>query len=297
MDAEQFSLQPLDQWQLEILVEWAAAEGWNPGPHDAAAFYATDPDGYYGFFHEQRLIAGGAIVSYERLFGFMGLFIVHPDYRGRGLGQRLWHLRRDALLQRLQPGAAIGMDGVVAMQPFYQAGGFELAFTSNRYECRARALPVSSAVSLITRTDWPEIFSYDEIAVGYRRSSFLTAWLQLPDSRAFQLRRHGLLHGYAVLRKVAAGYKIGPLFCDSPEGAETLYRCCLNAAVSQTEADRSTENAASVYLDVPCVNQDALDMVGRYEPRYVFECGRMYYGTPPPQQLQNVYGVTTFELG
>lgn len=297
MDADQFSLQPLDRRQLEILVQWAAAEGWNPGPHDAAAFYAADPDGYRGFFHEGQLIAGGAIVSYERQFGFMGLFIVHPDYRGRGLGQRLWHLRREALLQRLQPDAPIGMDGVVAMQPFYQAGGFELAFTSNRYECRARALPVSSAVSLITPADWPQIFSYDETAVGYRRSSFLTAWLRLPDSRAFQLRRHGLLHGYAVLRKVAVGYKIGPLFCDSREGAETLYRCCLNAAARQTESDSAVEKTVPLFLDVPCVNQDALDMVGRYEPRYVFECGRMYHGTPPLQQLQNVYGVTTFELG
>lgn len=294
MDVDQFSLQPLNLQQLETLVDWAAAEGWNPGPHDAAAFFAADPDGFYGFFHEGQLIAGGAIVSYEGQFGFMGLFIVHPQYRGQGLGQRLWQLRRDTLVNRLKPGAAIGMDGVVAMQPFYQTGGFELAFTSNRYECRSRLLEVSPTVSAITDTDRPEIFAYDQSCVGYARPAFFYAWLQLPDSLSFQCRRDGRLHGYAVLRKVGTGFKVGPLFAESAADADALFRCCLNAAA---QADRRGPDAASVFLDVPCINQDALNMVGRYEPRYVFECGRMYHGSPPVQRLPQIYGVTTFELG
>jgi hypothetical protein len=31
---------------LALALEWAAAEGWNPGLHDARCFYAADPQGF-----------------------------------------------------------------------------------------------------------------------------------------------------------------------------------------------------------------------------------------------------------
>jgi GNAT superfamily N-acetyltransferase len=65
-----------------------------------------------------ELAGGGAIVSSGGRFGFMGLFIVAPAHRGRGLGRRLWHVRRARLRGRLETGAAIGMDGVPAMRGF-----------------------------------------------------------------------------------------------------------------------------------------------------------------------------------
>ena len=27
-------------------MKWAEEEGWNPGPHDADVYWATDPDGF-----------------------------------------------------------------------------------------------------------------------------------------------------------------------------------------------------------------------------------------------------------
>ena len=47
-----------------------------------------------------------------------GLFIVKPEYRAMGIGRKLWYQRRDLLISRLHNNASIGMDGVVAMQPF-----------------------------------------------------------------------------------------------------------------------------------------------------------------------------------
>ena len=35
----------------------------------------------------------------------------------------------------------------------------------------------------------------------------------------------------------------------------------------------------------------------KYNATYVFECARMYYGTPPETDINNVFGITTFELG
>ncbi|WP_339923128.1 GNAT family N-acetyltransferase [uncultured Cyclobacterium sp.] len=132
MKAEDFKLKKLDKEGLNTLVDWAATEGWNPGKYDFEVFWETDPDGYYGFFYEDKLIAGGAIISYNQEYGIMGLFIVRPDFREKGIGKKLWYLRRDLLIKRLHDGSLIGMDGVVAMQPFYEKGGFEIAFRDER---------------------------------------------------------------------------------------------------------------------------------------------------------------------
>ena len=68
------------------LVDWAAGEGWNPGLDDAALFWATDPDAFVAAERDGIVIGGGAVTSYNGAFGFMGLFIVRPEFRRRGLG-------------------------------------------------------------------------------------------------------------------------------------------------------------------------------------------------------------------
>ena len=94
--------------------------------HDAEIFWATDPEGFAAAEMDGELVGGGSIVSYGGRFGFMGFFIVAPPHRGRGLGRRLWERRKQALLARLDPGAAIGMDGELAGRDvLFQAGVFD----------------------------------------------------------------------------------------------------------------------------------------------------------------------------
>ena len=119
MTTSKLLIRQMSRRELDQLVDWAAQEGWNPGLHDADVFWATDPDAFVAAELEDALIGGGAITSYDGEFGFMGFFIIRPEFRGRGLGNVLWHARRERLLARLRPGASIGMDGVFAMQAYY----------------------------------------------------------------------------------------------------------------------------------------------------------------------------------
>lgn len=283
---EQFQFQKLDLEGLKTLVNWARQEGWNPGPHDADAFWATDPNGHYGYFDNGTLIAGGSIVSYNKEFGFMGLFIVKPEYRSHGIGRKLWYQRRDTLLSRLNKGASIGMDGVVAMQPFYQKGGFEIAFKDMRYEKKGIPFNLDKNITSIEESDYSSILANDKQCFGFSRLQFLIPWLKLPGNKMFKYVENGQLKGFAILRKANIGYKICPLFADNNTIAEELYKACL-----------SSVNGELVYFDIPAINQGAMELVKKYEATYVFECARMYYGEPPTMAIEKVYGVTTFELG
>ena len=104
IDLDALTFRPLTEAELKTSVDWAAAEGWNPGLHDAEVFWRTDPEGYIGAELDGELVATGSIVSYGGRYGFMGLFIVRSDLRGSGIGTRLWFHRRDTLLKRLESG-------------------------------------------------------------------------------------------------------------------------------------------------------------------------------------------------
>ncbi len=286
MNIENIDLKKLDKSGLKTLISWASNEGWNPGKNDADVFWDTDPNGFYGFYYENKLIAGGAIISYNKEFGFMGLFIVHNDFRNIGIGNKLWHLRRDRLLQRLNANASIGMDGVLAMQPFYNKGGFNIAYRDERYEFKSDITPFSDLVSPINKEDFEKINDYDINYFGFDRSIFLNNWLRMPESKAVKYTEENEILGYAVIRKAETGYKIGPLFANNEKIAEELFKWCLSIAPNEP-----------VYLDIPTTNENAVNLVKKYNGKYIFECARMYYGKPPKTNINAIYGITTFELG
>lgn len=280
--------------RLEVneLVEWAAREGWNPGLHDAELFWATDPAAFIAAELEGELIGGGAITSYNGEFGFMGLFIVRPEYRGRGLGNILWHARRERLLARLHPGASIGLDGVFEMQDYYAKGGFVFSHRNIRFraalpEHPATASPVEGS-DIIALADVPfdQVLEYDSTCFPASRPVFLREWISQPDALALGCRRDGKLSGYGVVRRCKEGCKIGPLFADDPLTANALYTHFAGFAAG-----------GPVFLDIPENNPAAVEFVRQHQMTEVFGCARMYLGPAPVLAHERIFGVTTFELG
>ena len=172
------------------------------------------------------------------------------------------------------------------MQPFYNKGGFNIAFRDERYEFNSMTIPFSTNVSLINEEDYDKIIEYDTISFGCQRTSFFKNWLRMPESRAIKYTENNKVLGYAVIRKAETGYKIGPLFGNNKIIAEELFKSCL-----------CIDSNNSVFLDIPTTNQNAVSLVKKYNGKYVFECARMYYGAAPKLDVNTIYGITTFELG
>lgn len=272
--------------ELDMAVAWAAAEGWNPGLADAEIFWATDATGFVCAERDGEVIATGSIVSYAGEFGFMGFFIVRPDLRGQGIGRAFWEWRRDTLRVRLLPGAAIGMDGVFAMQSFYARGGFLFSHRNLRMAGTGQAGEVDKSVRELATLPFAAVADFDRRHFGFVRDSFLRRWIAPPGGRGLAVLQGRSIAGLGVIRPCREGFKIGPLFGETAEGAEHLF-CALSAhAVGQ-----------AVILDTPENNPEALALAMRHGLREVFGCARMYHGTVPALPWSNIYGVTTFELG
>jgi len=272
--------------ELDVLVNWAAGEGWNPGLCDADIFWATDPEGFIAAERHGELVGGGSIVSYGGQFGFMGFFIIHPEYRGQGLGNQLWHERLRRLIARLQPPAIIGMDGVFDMQGYYAKGGFKFAGRDLRFEGKARFGGEADGVVRLAEIPFETLDTYDRAHFPAPRSGFLQRWIESPGSHARGAIRNGQLAGYGVVRPCRTGFKMGPLFADDASIAQDLF----HTLCSQIPGEQ-------VFLDVPECNQAAMDLALGMDMKEVFGCAKMYYGPTPLLPGNEIFGITTFELG
>src|SRR6516164_9345246 len=135
--------------EVSIAVNWAAAEGWNPGLADAACFAAADPGGFFIGELDGAPAATVSCVNYGASFAFLGFYIVREDLRGRGYGLRIWN----AAIAHAG-GRVIGLDGVVAQQQNYMKSAFALAYANIRYggTVAASSAPQAGVVAL---TDVP----------------------------------------------------------------------------------------------------------------------------------------------
>lgn len=268
---------------LDLAVEWAAREGWNPGLRDAEAFLAADPAGFLIGELDGEPVGCISAVCYGAAFGFLGFYIVRPEFRGHGHGLAIWN----AAMARFG-GRVVGLDGVVGQQDNYRKSGFTLEHRNVRYGA-AQPVPPRPAAGFTVApiTSFADIAAYDRAVFPASRDAFLRAWTTLPGHVALELRRDGALAGYGVLRPCREGSKIGPLFADSPEGARTLFAALLAQAPE-----------GPVFLDLPEPNADAVAMACDAGMAPSFETARMYANGPAPRlPLSRIYGISSFELG
>ena len=108
-----------------------------------------------------------------------------------------------------------------------------------------------------------------------------------PNSVALGIVQENQLVAYGLIRPCREGYKIAPLFADSPVLAETLW-LGLNAAVKAKQP---------VFIDIGENNPHALALVERHNMQLVFETSRMYTQYVPALDFERIYGITSFELG
>jgi ribosomal protein S18 acetylase RimI-like enzyme len=270
----------MSEADLALALEWAAAEGWNPGLHDAHCFYSADPQGFFVGERDGLPIGCVSAVRYGSGFGFLGLYIVKAEHRGQGSGLALWRAALDHLGDRV-----IGLDGVVAQQENYRRSGFRLAFRNIRQKGRGGG-EAPPGLTELAAVPIGEILRYDATAFPAPRAEFLKSWISQPRAVALGVVDGRRLEGYGVLRACREGFKIGPLFADDEKTADRL------AAGLMARAP-----GAPVFLDTPEANPGALALAARYAMAPVFETARMLKNGAPAMQVERCFGVTTFELG
>ena len=319
---DDFRIRAMRPDEIALAADWAAAEGWNPGRADAACFATVDPRGFLIGELGGEPAATISCVNYDASFAFLGFYIVRPQLRGRGYGLRIWNAAVAHAGSR-----TIGLDGVVAQQENYRKSGFTLAYPNIRYggtiapaarradepgsgrvsSARSRASSDALCAPTIESPRWPlaslasapptdviplaevpfaSVEADDASVFPAPRRAFLRAWIETRGHVGRALLRKDRLAAWGVIRPSRTGCKIGPLVADDRAAAEAVLAALVTAV-----------GGGEIFLDVPSVNRDAVELAQGHGLAPVFETARMYTGPIRPLRLERVFGVTTFELG
>lgn len=280
--SDAFIMRRMGADEVQMAIDWAAREGWNPGLHDAHCFYQADPQGFFVGLLNGEPIAVGSAVVYDDHFAFCGLYVVKPEFRGHGYGLQLTLSRLNYVGSRVT-----GIDGVLNNVSKYEKIGYVAAHKNTTYLCcPSISAASSSSIVDLNQLSLENIEKFERRFFPAPRSNFLRAWIAQPESRALGYLEGGVLLGYGVIRKSVKGYKIGPLFAESPKIARALF-----------EALCSLLEGEAVFLCVPEPNADAFALVKEYQMTPQFEVMRMYRNGTPQLDLQGIYGFTSYELG
>lgn len=265
---------------LKLSLSWAADEGWNPGLNDANSYYVADPQGLLIGELNGEPISSISAVRYSQNFSFIGLFIVKPEWRKKGFGLKMW---QEAL--KLINNRPAALDAVLEQVNIYHKSGFETSHSHLRYQGIISG-EISPDIQELNTINFEQICSYDRLYFPAERPNFLKAWINQSNGKSYGIINDGNLVGYGVIRKCKVGFKIGPIFAENQEIAEKLFLALCSYSESK-----------NVYIDVPSINQPAINLVEKYQMQCVFEHVRMYSVQKPNLDWKNIFGVTNSTLG
>jgi GNAT superfamily N-acetyltransferase len=278
--SESLHVRTMSRGDLDLAIDWAADEGWNPGLNDADCFFNTDPEGFAIAELDGRPVGSVSVVVYDDAFGFLGFYMVVPQHRRKGIGKTLWLRALHALGDR-----NVGLDGMVGMQGVYTNAGFSFAHKNARYEGIGGG-EIRGDLSSISDVPFEALLDYDARHFPARRETFLRKWIAQPNAHAYAALENGNLVGYGLMRPCRRGHRVGPLFADSPEIAGVLFDTLATHAPG-----------APVAIDVPEPNSAAIELAQGRGMKKSFETVRMYSRETPDLPLGHIFGLTSFELG
>lgn len=279
-DDSALTVRPLRPEERERVLDWAAEEGWNPGRADADLLATLDSNGLLLCTVEGEPAGCIGAAGYTHDYGVMGLYMVRPAFRGRGVGAALWRAAFAHLGQR-----TIAIDAAPAHHAAYASHGFKPVQTIRRFQGRGGGHRPVDAVDL-RAFSFERVATYDGAVFGAPRPNFLDRWTHQEGATSVGvISTSGVIAGLGTVRPCREGHRIGPLSADHAAEASHMMDALLAAVPDQP-----------VFMDVPADNAEALALMDAHNFAPVFDMTRMNTRGRPVGDMRRSFGLTGFLL-
>ena len=259
-----------------------ARQGWNGGVHDVETFAAVDPGAWLVAEIDGRPVGVTLATRWNDAFGWVGVYLVEPEHRGRGIGLALFQ----RTVERLAP-RSIGLDGDPAQQDNYRRSGFVDVHPNTRWQGPAGAWRGVEGSVAASQVSFEELLALDARALGTERPALLRAWLDQPEATTGVALRDGRVAGFATARPAFDGWKVGPVHAHDAVVAASAIAGAVAALPPDTVC----------WLDVPEPNVEARALMRRHRYEASPTSGRMARGSAPPADLGVSFALTAHEVG
>lgn len=228
--ADQVEIRALALSDLTAVMQLKTLAGWNQTEADWRRVLAHDPAGCYAAWVDGRLVGTATSTAYGTELAWIGMVLVDPAFRRRGIATALMR----AVLHYLNARGVqtIKLDATAAGRPVYAALGFVEESLIERWEGVAPfSLPLGAGREM-TADDWPQVLALDRRAFGAARAQMLIS-LRAEALTALVLTEGAQLSGFALARSGSARSYLGPLVATTEAAAQTLLDAALSRLAGQ----------------------------------------------------------------
>jgi ribosomal protein S18 acetylase RimI-like enzyme len=183
--------------------------GWNQTVADWTRFLTASPDGCFVMDDDGKVVGTATTLSYENLFAWIGMVLVDPSYRNRGIGTSLLQRTIEYLDAAGIP--TLKLDATPAGKPLYEKLGFVSEYEIDRWILKRSIAnqPTDTNASLSSQ-DLSAIFQHDLNAFGADRSSLLASLNEIAPDLTLIAQNGSQLMGYAFGRRGLFADHLGP---------------------------------------------------------------------------------------
>jgi len=194
--------------------------GWNQTPADWERFLRASPTGCFAVEMDGKVVGTSTTITYGGRVAWIGMVLVDPAYRGRGIGTRLLeraveHLEETGV-------ATIKLDATPQGRSIYEKMGFVPEYEIERWVLY-RAAATVPAPAQAPLPDIEKIIEADLEAFGADRSELLRSLHADAPDFTLAVELEGEVIGYALGRGGSRADHLGPWMAwDRPTGRELL---------------------------------------------------------------------------
>lgn len=193
--------------------------GWNQTSTDWERFLRASPEGCFVAEVDGKVVGTATTMVYEGRLAWIGMVLVDPDYRGRGIGTELLEKTIDYLDARRIP--TMKLDATPQGKPIYARLGFAAEYEIERWELR-RAAEAATAPAASALAGLEEILRVDREIFGADRGDLLRSLDREAPEFTLMTSSPGHLTGYALGRRGSRADHLGPWMARDEASARDL---------------------------------------------------------------------------
>jgi GNAT superfamily N-acetyltransferase len=195
--------------------------GWNQTAADWERFLAASPDGCFVMEDTGKIVGTSATISYEDKFAWIGMVLVDPDYRNRGIGTTLLQRAVEYLDSAGIP--TLKLDATPAGKPLYEKMGFVTEYEIDRWVLKRSVHEESTQPHESTTSEvLSKALDFDRQAFGADRSTLLHSYNNQAPDLTLVAQTNGQLTGYAFGRRGLFADHMGAWIARDDDTAQNL---------------------------------------------------------------------------